>query len=468
MSEKVELKKNLSLFNCVSLIIGIIIGSGIFLSPQGVIKEVGSVGSSLIIWVGCGVFSIFGAISYMELGCMMPRAGGEYEYLINAFGDFPAFLFIWTFVIIMIPASFALTALTFADYTLKIFFVECSPPYTSRLLLAAAAIIFVTVINCVSLKWVNYTQNAYNIGKIAGLFLIIGFGIYCLFIGRYEYLKDPFEGSSSNIGNYAVAFHSGLYSYSGWSYLNYVVEEIKDVNRTFPISIAVGLTIVIIIYFFSNVAYFTLLSPREMITSDAVAFTFTSKLIGPFSWIMSVFVALSSLGYINGALFSASRTIFGAARNSHMPTVLALINIKFLTPITSILFMALLSLICIFIEDVFLLINMTMLSEYIFIGSTIAGLLWLRKVRPDASRPIKVNLFFPVVFLLACLFILIMTFIKMPKESILCLVIIMSGAPVYLIFVKSKKPKSLQKKINDFTVWIQKFTLSVFDESKVE
>jgi amino acid transporter len=290
----------------------------------------------------------------------------------------------------MIPASFALSALTFADYILQPFFPTCTPPETARLLLGAASIIILTFINCVSVKWSNIFQNIFSLGKVAGLLLLIAFGAYSMYMGNFENFKNPFENTTTHPGNVAIAFHAGLYSYSGWSFLNYVVEEIKNPNKVLPLSIFFGLGVVIVIYLLANVAYFTLLTPREMINSSAVAFTFAEKLIGEYSWIVSIFVALSSLGYINGALFSASRTIFGAARNHHMPFVLAFIHIKFLTPITSILFMGFASLICLFIKDTFVLLKLTMLSEYIFIGGTVAGLLYLRRKDPKRERPIKV------------------------------------------------------------------------------
>ncbi|CAF1036527.1 unnamed protein product [Brachionus calyciflorus] len=462
----IKLEKNLKVINGISLLVGVIIGSGIFISPVGVIQECGSIGISLLAWVICGLISMFGAMSYAELGCMIPKAGGEYEYLMVAFGKLTGFLFIWTFIIVMIPSSFALSALTFADYALQPFYEGCSPPLAPRILLAAAAISILTLINCVSVKLTNYVQNLFNIGKIAGLLMIIGLGAYSLLNGRTENFHAPFENSKYDPGNIAVAFYAGMYSYSGWSFLNYVVEEMKNPIRVLPVSIFFGLGAVIVIYVFANIAYFTLLSPKEMIASSAVAFSFADKILGDYSWIMSIFVSLSSLGYINGALFSASRTIFGAARNSHMPSLLALINIKFLTPITSILFMGLASLLCLVIEDTFVLLKLTMLSEYIFIGGTVVGLLWLRRVKPDILRPIKVNLFFPIVFLFTCIFTIIMTFIKSPQDSLMCLFVILLGVPVYYIFVYIKKPKSIQSKIDAITIFTQIVTYSVFDDSK--
>lgn len=467
-SGKVELKKNLGLANCVSLLIGLIIGSGIFISPKGVIMETGSIGSALIIWVACGAFSIIGGISYTELGTMIPKAGGEYEYLGAAFGDLVAFLFVWGFVIIIVPASFALTALTFSDYALKPFFLDCEPPYSARLCLAAAAILAITAVNCVSVNWVNRLQNIFNVGKLAGLFAIVGFGVYALCIGRVENLKPStiFEGSSMDPGQYAVAFNAGLYSYSGWSFLNYVVEEIKDSNKTLPRSIIMGLTGVTFIYIFVNVAYFTMLNPREMIDSSAVAFSFVEKLVGPLSSVMSICVALSCLGFLNGSIFSASRTIFAAARKNHMPSVLALININYLTPITSIIFMSALSLLCLLFDDVYVLLKLTMLTEYIFIGGTVFGLMVLRKTRPEMDRPIEVNLFFPITFVIICFGIIIVIVYTSPYDSLTCLLVMLIGVPVYWIFIALEKPKSLNAKIDNFTIWIQKLTQSVIDSKE--
>lgn len=458
---KIELKKNLGLVDCVSLLIGLIIGTGIFISPKGVIQETGSVGSALLVWTACGVFSIFGAISYTEMGCMIPKAGGEYEYLGAAFGDLASFLFIWSFVIIVIPASFALTALTFADYALKPLYMDCDPPYHARLAFAALAIITITFVNCISTKWVTRLQNAFNIGKLVGLFAIMGFGAYALIIGRTENFEAPFEGSSTDPGTYATAFYAGVYSYSGWSFLNYVVEEIKNPNRVLPISITMGLTAVTLIYLFVNVAYFTLLSPKDMIDSNAVAFSFVEKLLGQVSWVMSFCVALSCLGFLNGSLLSASRAIFAAARKNHMPSVLALININYRTPITSIIFMSFLSILCLLFDDVLLLLKLTMLAEYVFIGGTVVGLLYLRKKSPDVLRPIRVNLFFPIVFVAVCFGIIAMTIYLTPGDSLLCFFVILCGIPIYGLFIVMDKPKALDDKINNFTIWVQKLTMSV-------
>lgn len=466
---KIELKRNLKVTNCISLLIAIIIGSGIFISPKGVVQETGSVGYALIIWVACGVVSIFGAFAYAELGCMIPRAGGEYEYIMAAFGNVWAFLFIWAFVIIVMPASFCFTALVFAQYALEPFYVGCEAPNLARVCIAAAIILLVTFVNCTSLKSVQILSHSANLGKVVGLFSIIGLGIFGLVQGNTENLTDPFKGTEKNILNGVNAFYSGIFSYSGWNYLSYVVEEIVEPNRTLPLSIGIGLMIVIVIYLFANVSYFVLLAPREMIKSNAVAFSFVEKVIGEYSWVMSIFVCLSCLGYINGGFLSASRTIFGAARKNHMPKFLAFINIKFLTPITSILFLSFISLLllCFFNkpDDVYNLLDMTVLSEYIFIMITVVGLLWLRKTQANAERPFKSNLVFPIAFLIICTFVIIVSCYKKTYYSMLCISVILCGLPIYYLFIVLEKPPSMKKKIQKFDMFVQKLTFSVLDES---
>lgn len=399
---------------------------------------------------------------------MIPKAGGDYEYIMAAFGGCAGFLFVWSQLIIIIPTANAVAALTFADYILQPIYSTCETPFVPRLLIAACSVLILTFVNCVSVKWVTRIQNFFTAGKVIALIIIICLGAYCLFLGRFENFKAPFEGTTTNPGHIALAFYSGLFSYAGWNYLNFVVEELKEPNKNLPASIWIGVSIVTLIYSLTNVAYFTLLSPSEMIASNAVAVSFGEKVIGKYSPIISVFVALSTFGFLNGILFSTSRIIFGAARNNHMPVMLAFINVKYLTPMISVIFMSIATLICLFIQDTFVLINLGVLAEYLFVAFSIIGLFWLRKVKPNEPRPIKVNLFFPITFLIVCLFIIVMTFFTIPKDSFLCLCVIFAGIPVYFLGVKWKKPKSIQDKLNAVTMFVQRMTYSIFDESKLE
>ena len=138
--EVVELKPTLGLLNGVALIVGLIIGSGIFVSPKGVLQEIGSVGGSLIIWAVCGLIALAGALCYSELGTSVPLSGGDYAYITEALGPLPGFLFLWSAVFILMPAGIAVSSLTFAYYILQPLFLTCGPPETAVRLIAASAI----------------------------------------------------------------------------------------------------------------------------------------------------------------------------------------------------------------------------------------------------------------------------------------------------------------------------------------
>ena len=144
----VKLKNNLRLYNGVAIIVGVIIGSGIFVSPKGVLLEVGSVGGSIVIWAACGFISLIGAMCYGELGTAILKSGGDYAYINEAFGPLPAFLFLWVALLIIIPTGNAITALTFAYYILQPIYTTCDPPQEAVLLLAALAIGMYCLVSC--------------------------------------------------------------------------------------------------------------------------------------------------------------------------------------------------------------------------------------------------------------------------------------------------------------------------------
>lgn len=139
-SSGVKLKRELGLFNGIAIIVGIIVGSGIFVSPRGVLKSAGSVGLSLVIWVACGVLSTIGALCYAELGTSIPKSGGDYAYILEAFGPLPAFLYLWVALLIIMPVGNAIAALTLANYLLQGFYDGCQPPDDAVRLIAALAI----------------------------------------------------------------------------------------------------------------------------------------------------------------------------------------------------------------------------------------------------------------------------------------------------------------------------------------
>lgn len=223
------LKPKMSLLNGITVIVGSIIGSGIFVSPRGVLANTGSVGASLIVWVACGIFSMIGAYCYAELGCMITKTGADYAYIMEAFGPFVAFLRLWVECMIVRPCSQAIVALTFSFYVLRPIFPDCDPPDPAVRALAFVCIALLTFVNCWDVKWSTRVQDFFTYGKLIALATIIITGVVQLCYGHTEHFN--FENTETDVTKIALSFYSGLFAYNGWNYLNFVIEELKDPHR---------------------------------------------------------------------------------------------------------------------------------------------------------------------------------------------------------------------------------------------
>lgn len=449
------------------MIVGVIIGAGIFVSPTGVLRFAGSTGMALVVWAACGIISMIGAICYAELGTMIPKSGGDYAYIFTAFGPLPAFLFLWVALLIIQPTSNAIAGITFANYILEPMYAGCSPPDNAVRLVAAVVICLLTFINCYNVKWATFVQDSLMFAKVIALVIIIIAGFVHLAQGNTGNLSNMFEGTTKDPGLICLSFYAGLFSYAGWNYLNFVTEELKNPFRNLPFAIYISLPLVTIIYLLANVSYFVVLTADEVQSANAVAVTFGEKVLGVVSWIMPVSVALSTFGGLNGGIFASSRLFFVGARQGHLPSCLAMINVTHFTPAPSLVFLCLLSLLYLTNTDVFVLITYTAFSEAMFIMLSVGGLLWLRIKQPNTKRPIKVNIILPVVFFLISLFLVVLPFFSQPLETSIGAGIMLSGIPVYFLTIYWKdKPLAYRKTIHVVTEYVQRILYSVPQEDK--
>ncbi|XP_063424208.1 large neutral amino acids transporter small subunit 1-like [Mytilus trossulus] len=466
--DEVKLQQKISLLNGVTVIVGSIIGSGIFVSPKGVLEGAGSVGLSIIVWVGCGLFSMVGAYCYAELGTSITRSGADYAYIFEAFGPFLAFLRLWVECMIVRPCSQAIVAMTFSYYIIEPLFPDCEQPDNAIRLLAAICILLLTFINCADVKWATRVQDIFTYAKVGALILIIITGFVQLGRGEHENFHNPFEHTETNIGKIAMAFYSGLFAYNGWNYLNFVIEELKDPYKNLPKAIWISIIMVMTVYTLANIAYFTTVTRVEILSGSAVAVMFSQRLYGVMWWIMPIFVSLSTFGGVNGILFTTSRLFYVGGREGHMPQVLSYVSVKRLTPMPACIFMGILSLFYLLSTDMYALINYVGFVNWLAIGMSIVVLLYFRKTRPEMNRPIKVNLFWPILYVAMTVFLVALPFYASPRETTYGVIMICTGIPVYIIFIAWKnKPKSLTNIIDKTTLLLQKILVIMPEENVV-
>ncbi|XP_012630631.1 B(0,+)-type amino acid transporter 1 [Microcebus murinus] len=434
-----SLQKEVGLISGISIIVGTIIGSGIFISPKSVLSNTEAVGPCLIIWAVCGVLATLGALCYAELGTMITKSGGEYPYLMEAYGPIPAYLFSWTSLIVIKPSSFAIICLTFSEYVSAPFYSGCKPPTVVVKCLGAAAILFIVIVNSLSVRLGSLVQNVFTAAKLVIVAVIIIGGFVLLAQGNTKNFENSFEGADVSVGAISLAFYNGLWAYDGWNQLNYITEELKNPYRNLPLAIVIGIPLVTVCYILMNVSYFTAMTPTELLQSQAVAVTFGDRVLYPASWVVPLFVAFSTLGAANGSCFTAGRLIYVAGREGHMLKVLSYISVKRLTPAPAIIFHGIIAIIYIIPGDINSLVNYFSFASWLFYGLTVLGLVVMRFTRKELERPIQVPVAIPILVTCISVFLVLAPIISAPAwEYLYCVLFILSGLIFYFLFVYYK------------------------------
>ncbi|KAK3875250.1 hypothetical protein Pcinc_019849 [Petrolisthes cinctipes] len=432
--DPVCLKKELGLVEGVTMIMGVVIGSGIFVTPKGVITIVGSVGLSLVVWLLSGIISLLGALCFAELGTMIPESGGLYCYLHESFGPLPAFLCIWVTAFVRNSAGLAAVALTFSSYLVQAVLVNCSTvPDLPVKLIAIILVCLHSWVNCVNVKWAAKIQNMFTGSKMLALLIIFVAGMIHLALGNTQNYHHPLQGSNWSAAAIAAACYQSLFSYGGWDGLCYVVEELKNPDRNLPLSIVISMSLVTLLYVLVNVAYLAVLTPAEMITSSAVAVTFANLTLGVMAWIMPVFVLCSTFGSTNGCVYLNSRLVFAGARRGQFPEAFSLINIQHFTPVPAIVLNCLTTLLMLISSDMLQLIQYTSFATTLTFFGCMCSLFWFRYKAPYRYRPFKVWIVLPVLYMVSQIFLLVLPIIYDPIQVVISIALISTGLPVYYL-----------------------------------
>uniref|UniRef100_A0AAQ6IA78 Cystine/glutamate transporter n=1 Tax=Anabas testudineus TaxID=64144 RepID=A0AAQ6IA78_ANATE len=443
--EVVHLRREIGLLPAVSFIIGIVVGSGIFIAPKGVLMNSGSVGLSLLVWALCGVLSMFGALCFAELGTSFTKSGSQYTYLLETLGPLPAFLRLWVTFIFTRPASVSYVSLAFGRYVVEPFFAPCAAPIVLiKLVTVCVSAAFVVALNCWSVTTASRIQVTLTFTKMFALVLIIVPGFMALVKGERT------KPLSLTLATLPIAFYNGLYAYGGWTNLNCITEEVINPNRNIPLAIILSMVTVTIFYVLVNVAYYTMMTPSELLMSDAVAVTFANRALPGLALVIPILVALSCFGTLNGGYFTSPRTLFVGAREGHWPSIFSMIHIRRRTPLPAVLLQYPLVILMLFGGEIYQLITFSSFAGWFFVALTTLGMLVHRYRFPLHPRPFKVPAVIAVIFTVVCFFIVGLSLYSDPWNTGRSCALMLTGIPVYYLTVQRFRLPNRFKYISDY------------------
>ncbi|HXF06523.1 MAG TPA: amino acid permease [Blastocatellia bacterium] len=437
------LLRTLTLRDVTLLVIGSVIGSGIFLVPGTVLRQVeGHVGWALLAWVVAGLLSLVGALTYGELSARDPKAGGLYVFLREAFGPLPAFLYGWTLFFAIASGAVATLAVAFSGYAHEIF--SFSPALSKAV--ALAMIVVLAAVNVRGTRSSADVQNWTTALKVGALVLMSG--ILFRFGSGWAELKMNFWSSSSSVSlasGFGLAMIGVLWAYEGWQFCTFSAGETHDPQRTFPRAFLIGSTALIAIYVVANLAYLVALGPLRMARSQSIATDAVSAVIGPTAAVLVTLAILVSIfSAANSVILTASRVFYAMARDGLFFRRLAEVHPRFHTPAASVLALsgwaALLALSGTFEQ----LLTYVIFSGWIFYGLGAASLFIYRKRRSDASCPYRVPGYpwTPLIFILAAALLVGNTIATQPVRAAMGLGIVFLGTPAYLLWRRRTAPVS--------------------------
>jgi len=440
---KLSLPRVLTLWDVVMIVIGGVVGSGIFLSPSEIAAAVPAPLLMLGVWVVGGMFSFFGAVAFAELGAAMPEAGGIYIYLREAYGPLISFLFGWTLFLVIDSGSIATLAVAFSHNILPRF-VDMSQ--LVKQIIAAAFVVFLGTVNYVGLRWGARLQNWTTYLKTAAIgIIVVAVFFFTKGHGNAKNFVEPSPGPFNLplLGAFGVGLVASLWAYKGWEAATYSAGEVKNPKKNLPLGILIGTISVIVLYMAANLAYLYILPVGKIAASEGrVALDVVQIVSGPFLASLITFLILFSiLGAANQNMLTSPRVYFAMSRDGMFFKKIAEVHPKFLTPHVSIIAITIWSVFLTLTGKFNQLFTYVIFGEWIFFGMTVASVIVLRKKRPDLERPYKTWGYpvTPIIFVLAAIYVAISALVGQFRNAMGGLLIIIIGIPAYFFWRASRQ-----------------------------
>jgi APA family basic amino acid/polyamine antiporter len=435
-----ELRRDLGLFTCTLMVVGGIIGSGIFFTPAEVARGLPDGTWILGVWALGGLVALAGALTYAELGAMMPDAGGGYVYIRRAFGPLAAFLCGWMTLLLISTGALAAVAMGFAGYVAR--YVDVTP-IGGRLGVAVATILVLGATNYAGLRPGALVQNMLTVAKVValGALIVAGLALWVRVGAPVPVANAP--APPPIVGGFAAAFVAVLFTIGGWQQLNMVAGEIRRPEWTIPRALTLGIVVVIAIYLGANAVYVHVLGRDGLAASQAVAADTAVGLVGPIGGtLITVGAMLSILGFVNVVLLGNSRIPFAMARDGLFLKSAGLVHPRFGTPHVAIGIMVGWSIALLLLTqgDLGALLSGVVFADWIFFGLGGASVIVLRRTMPDAVRPYRTPGYpvMPVLFVLAAVIGVVSAWVAAPVTSMFGTVLLLAGIGVYLYAMRRR------------------------------
>ncbi len=455
-SVRPELARDLKLSHAGAIVVGTIIGSGIFLVPQEMMQAVGSARIVYVAWVVGGVLSFFGALTYAELGAMKPQAGGEYVYVRDAYGPLAGFLYGWTWFLIAKPASIATitTGLvrTLATFPAFAFFSQTCFSTSLSFVAHPFAVTYgqlVAIVAAIAMTWLNYIgvrkagefQFLFTLLKVAIILGIVAVG-FTYKGGTWANFATEFAGAKGGIAGFFAALVAALWAYDGWNDLNMVAGEIRDPQRNIPLSLIWGVATVGVLYILVNAAVQYVMPAASVAASARPAADAVALALGHAgASLVSVGIAVSMLVTLNGTTMSGARVPFAMSRDGYFFPSIAKVHPRYHTPSVALLVQCALSIVLLLAGGSFRqFFSLAIFAEWLFYMIAGSTVFIFRAREPNTPRPYRV-LGYPVVpalFVAASTLLLYYTFTDNLRYSVEGCVAILAGVPVFYFFKRKR------------------------------
>ncbi len=431
-----ELKKALSRFDLTMIAIGSTIGSGIFLTPAIIANSIHSPALILLIWLGGGLLILCGALTFAELGALMPKAGGVYVFLSESYGKPVGFLYGWAYFLVVNTGGIAALSVAFTTY-LAYFFPMSS---LALKLTAVSGIFILTVINVMGVKSGGIFSDVFTVLKLIGIFGVIAVGFI---LGSSSVTTFSFDMPSGVTGGVAVAMVGVLWSYGGWQHATYAAGEAKNAKKDVPVAMIIAALSVTAIYVAINIAYMMLLPVNTIANSPSVAADAVKTVLGPVGGgIIAMAIFISTFGTAGIYTLTAPRIYFAMAKDGIFFPQIAKVHPRYQTPYNAIIIQSTWAVLLILFWGTFEnLISYVVFTDWIFFALAAASVFIFRKKLPDTKRDYKTlgYPFTPLIFIGVATWFVINTLIEKPEQAIAGLIMLALGLPVYYYWSRKNK-----------------------------